>query len=130
MRAHAGDSGVPEDDEEVRGATSGEPGLPATESVPPSTPFFPSFLSRATSASVLGAPETDPVEEPTARVGAGEGTVVAAGVATAVGEAASWARRTIAYIGTAPQILTKAANPLARSASTLTRIDRDACARR
>src|SRR5664280_1968803 len=50
---------------------AGAPETPETENVPPSTPFFPSFLSRATSARVLGRADMELEARPTGAGGVG-----------------------------------------------------------
>ncbi len=60
---------------------AGAPDAPATEKVPPSTPFFPSFLSRATSARVLGRAETELEALPKTAVGVGAGADAEEGAA-------------------------------------------------
>ena len=74
---------------------AGAPETPETENVPPSTPFFPSFLSRATSARVLGRAEMELEALPTGAGGVG------AGADADEGAAATWARSAITNI-TAP----------------------------
>jgi len=71
---------------------AGVPEAPATENVPPATPFFPSFRSLATSARVLGRAETEVEALPAAAGGVG------AGVEADEGAAATWARRAITSI--------------------------------
>ncbi len=95
-RAFAGEREVPGDRDSSGSILAGDPDTPATESVPPATPFFPSFLSRATSARVLGFAETELDAVLNAALDVGVGTGAGAG------DVAIWARSASANIVISP----------------------------